>query len=157
MNKTGLYVFASVFILFGLIGLASTARVVNTGSQSKSWEHTTGTISASQVSYAESTDSRSSPTPYAKVRFEYKVEGTSFEGTRVDLDRVSEDLGDVQATVSQYTVGKKISVYYDPKNPESSLLEPGVPWREVKMVSGGSLIFLLFGVLVLVTSKNSSF
>jgi hypothetical protein len=60
-----------------------------------------------------------------RVRYTYKVEGKSYSATRVTWGL------NTSASVSRtYEEGDTASVAYNPSNPSSAVLEPGIKWYD---------------------------
>ncbi|MFM7253351.1 MAG: DUF3592 domain-containing protein [Ilumatobacteraceae bacterium] len=75
--------------------------------------HTSGTVISSTVQV---------PAQVPLVIYSYTVDGTVFLGQRI---RQHDDIAETAATtVARYPSGAPIVVYYDPRNPADSLLEP---------------------------------
>jgi hypothetical protein len=61
------------------------------------------------------------------INYHYDVKGQSFVGSNMTAGPQDYyNRGEAKAKVSSYTVGSKLAVYYDPKDPAVSCLEPGV-------------------------------
>lgn len=60
------------------------------------------------------------------VEYEFSVAGRKVRGNRISI---GEDSGgaNTEATLSRYTVGAAVTVYYDPANPKNCVLERSVP------------------------------
>ena len=75
--------------------------------------HASGTVVSSTVQV---------PAQVPLVIYSYTVDGTVFLGQRIrQHDEFAESAA---ATVARYPAGSPIVVYYDPRNPADSLLEP---------------------------------
>ena len=74
----------------------------------------------------------------ADVAYEYALDGKTFGGNRVWFgdDARSSDPTAWRRAVDRYPVGSGVKVYYDPDDPQESVLEPGLTWA-------GSVIYLL--------------
>lgn len=80
----------------------------------------------------------------AEVAYSYPVGGSYFSG---HSDVVFRDEAEAWDYVDRHRKGDPVCVYYDPQNPEHSMIEPGGV-RNGKYLAAG-LGFLLLGVLVL--------
>jgi hypothetical protein len=77
------------------------------------------------------------------IRYEYLADAKSREGNTVTFSGFSLDLDTLEAYVRKYPQGASVRVYYDPVQPDVSVLEPGV---EAKNFLIGSLVLIvLFG------------
>ncbi len=89
---------------------------------------------------------------FAKVSFQYQVNGKTFTGSRFSLRH---DVGnvDVAGTLARYPVGSAVTVYYDPANPAQSVLERTMPegsfrfllWLAAGLVAGVIGLVVIFG------------
>lgn len=82
---------------------------------------------------------------WARVTYDFTVNATAFHGTRVAFgDYGSSVSSHAQDIVNRYPKGKTVTVYYNPRNPQMCLLEPGVK-VQAWFVSGFGLVFLAVG------------
>ena len=89
---------------------------------------------------------RAESTYYARLVYEFSVDGTTFTGDRVAYgDLVSNDPSHAQGVVSRYPQGKPVTVYYMPGNPEECLLEPGLQ-GQAWLLPGLGLVFFVAGI-----------
>jgi hypothetical protein len=80
----------------------------------------------------------------AEVAYSYPVGGSYYSGHN---DVVFRDEAEAWNYINRYRKGDSVCVYYDPQNPEHSVIEPGKA-RTGKYLLAGLALFLL-GVLVL--------
>lgn len=59
------------------------------------------------------------PSRVPLVLYTYCVNGTTFRGSRVGVE-----VADAESTVARYPAGSAVVVYYDPRDPSESILEP---------------------------------
>lgn len=119
-------VFAVVGILLTIFWGIPTAR---NAVESKNWPTTDGRITISDVSKNYNSD-KSHIIYRAKVAYNYYVNGSLYTGSTVAFgDYDSSDPGHASGVVSRYPVGKNVAVYYNPNNPETSVLESGASWN----------------------------
>jgi len=135
-------------ILYGVLITASGClllwlgvKTLRTARASKKWPVAAGVVVFS------GTEAKSSlgdgPATYAKVRYEYEVEGRKYSSERISIGQYGTGGGGhAKAEAAKYPVGAIVKVFYDPADPSQAVLEPG-----------GALflaIFLLFfGVIML--------
>ncbi|MBL6612774.1 MAG: DUF3592 domain-containing protein [Reyranella sp.] len=77
------------------------------------------------------------------VEYEFSVGGHKIRGNRISI---GEDTGgaNTEATLSRYTVGAAVTVYYDPANPKNCVLERAAPegvGKAIAVVAAGLLVF----------------
>ena len=83
------------------------------------------------------------------VSYRYKVGRRTYDGTNhhtIDFDTESS----VNALLRQEGTQKTILVYYDPKDPRTSVISKNVPWvpPAIKIISAGILLILGSGMLI---------
>jgi hypothetical protein len=77
-----------------------------------------------------------------EIRYEYKIGSQTFTSDRVHFGYQSlREKSYAQAYIDKYFIGKKVTVFYDPSDPNKSVLEPQVKWH-------GFLYFLLLACLI---------
>jgi hypothetical protein len=82
------------------------------------------------------------------IEYEFTVNGKNYRSGEITFDNnYSLEQKFAQAYISKYPVGKKVSVYYDPRDPSFSVLE-----REEKGDASAELLFLIISVLVIALS-----
>ena len=90
------------------------------------------------------------PLYYPQLEYEYSIGGRNYTGTRIAMILPRSDFRFKKRIYEQYPVGTLVSVFYDPRDPENSVLEPGVQervitfWDFVKISVG--LLFLWLGL-----------
>lgn len=103
------------------------------------WPMAEGTVIVSEVDterHASSNGARRSIQP--KVRYNYEVGGTSYEGWRVSYTYVSGQ-EESQKVVARYPTGSTVKVRHLPGDPRISVLEPGGagfkfgPWAGISL------------------------
>ncbi len=107
--------FCGAFILFGLISAAASLGDFRNGQESLSWPSTEGEVT---LSVRRRGKSRLKP-----LEYRYTVSGTTYLGTRAAYMRTPY----VKPIHETYRTGQRVTVYYDPADPERAVLEPGVP------------------------------
>ncbi len=124
--------------------------------ESKTWPHTEGVITKSEVTSRRSSGER-------KYRFHvvysYKVDGESLQNNDVSMGK-----GGIESTsslmftddLSEFPVGKKVKVYYKPGEPSTSCLKPGVVVQSV-MLLGAGLLWLALSIFIIIYSLKKKF
>lgn len=138
MNRGWALVFAAsggLLLVYG-VGLVREARTART------WSHTTGRIIRAE---AEVIGREKNKTTYAPaVGYVYEVAGQRHEGSRLTfVPQNTISPAQVRAWLAPYPTGGEVRVYYDPRNPASSVLVPttnGTEWAYA--VGGGALLAL---------------
>ena len=118
--------------------------------KTKYWPKTTGVITQS---YIETKRTRTRHTYYqVKVSYEYQLGSRTYKGKNIlkNEDYLSfEYKSTADQALSEFPVGKTISVYYSPGNPQDSLLKPGLTWHHyirliLWIVPAGVGLYILF-------------
>jgi len=86
----------------------------------------------------------------AEVAYSYPVEGSYYSGHN---DTVFRDEAEAWSFIDGHRKGDSVCVYYDPRNPERSAIEPGTA-RYGRFFAAG-VACLLFGVLILLEKGPS--
>ncbi|KAB2850267.1 MAG: DUF3592 domain-containing protein [Hyphomicrobiaceae bacterium] len=138
--------------LIGLLVIAAVVKYVEVW-RARSWKPVPGRIvqsrSASRKVKTSSTDTdRNEIRNFASIAYEFEVLGRKRRGTRVTI---AEDMGnsDVAETLRKYPVGKTVTVYYDPFDPDRCVIERELPpgaFRLITLVIGGFIAFALLMV-----------
>ena len=143
-------------ILFGVgIGmLIKLAQHYGKLQKSKNWLSTSGVITSSELD-AQTTaddDGYETTTYLAKVIFTYDVNGSPYECDCINFDygmRTS-NIRKQQSVLEQYPLGSQVTVYYNPENPQQSVLEKRVNGAFTTILV--SAVFIIIGVVLAVTS-----
>jgi hypothetical protein len=110
---------------------------------SMSWPTAEGVIGRSEVT--ESSDSEGGTSYSPEVTYTYQANGLLQEGERIKFGENSySSRRRAEEIIAQYPVGTRVTVHYDPEQPDHSVLEPGV--------TGGSYIVLGIGLIFLFVS-----
>ena len=109
-----------VFCVWGALQLYDAARSYN-------WPHVTGRI-ISSVARSKLMRGRHGEfiTHWPDVRYEYLVGDRHFVSDRIMFTHRGFSKSETQRLVDAYPVNKIIAVYFDPKTPDSAVLEPGI-------------------------------
>ncbi len=124
--------------------------ILNNANASSDWPSVSGVITTSRVTTSRSDGS----TMYsADVVYDYTVEGQKYTGDNVFFggNYSTSSSSGINKIVNRYPKGKTVKVFYDPNEVGNSVLEPGTTWSSY-MVYGVGLLFLVIGVLVLLSS-----
>lgn len=133
-----------VFVKFGRPGLEEAKA-------SQEWPSVQGTIERSQV-VRKRRGSNKKTTYSADVIYRYSVAGESFESNQVRFggDVSSSSSKHAYKTTGLYPKGKRVTVYYNPKEPSAAVLEAGSNFS-TKALYYGALLFLGAGVLAVLS------
>jgi hypothetical protein len=124
--RTKMMVGGVLLLAAGLFGLS------RAGTDTSRWPSVEGTIVESQVRLSSSRDrdTRTRTRDYClRVRYEYVVADKRYEGSNRNLtfDAVARSVSEQEmerVRTSEYSVGSRIRVYYDPRKPSRAVLDP---------------------------------
>ncbi len=85
------------------------------------FKKTEGVIVKSQVKKVE--NQISYDYYYPLIEYEYSVNGKKYKSDRIFLSKLESDYSTVKKIVDKFPVGKKITIYYNPFNPEEAILK----------------------------------
>jgi hypothetical protein len=130
---------SSFFLLIALYFMARSRSNNKLEKETQSWESTEGKITRSEVPGRSLVPSPTSGGYKFICNFDYQVDGMSFTGVGPYLDVFMGYKYEAEALSSQYSVGKKVMVYYDPTSPSRSCLIRSCTGETVK-----SIMFCVF-------------
>jgi hypothetical protein len=150
-------IFSLVFVCAG-VGLVMWGQnVVAKSKASVDWPTVQGKVRSAEVLRETKRDTssstrRESTTYRPDIVYDYEVNGTPYSGNRVGVLHVgSSNPRKAEDVVARYPVGSEVTVFYDPSDPQTAVLEPGVSWFSYMPIVGGT-VFVLAGILMLVTA-----
>ena len=108
---------------------------------SKNWPSVTGRIVTSSFR-AEHRDSDSSDRYIADIQYTYDVTGQTYSGNRVayGLRKEVKSRRTLEELIQRYTTGSEVSVYYNPDDPSSAVLEQGNSRFAVGNITAGLIV-----------------
>jgi len=155
-----LIVISGLICVFGGLVLYATYEDYNDARRSPTWPTALGVVKISEPMWEHSDEDNQDPNDpgqtFAEVQYEYKVSGKNYSNDGITADSQATDVsghdekGYIKSIVSQYSVGQTVTVYYDPTNPNYSLLKPGATfssnssWYFMAIFSGMLLACGLF-------------
>lgn len=148
-------IFGICLLFIGLVSALGNNQIqrIKNAQASLSWPSTEGKIISSRVESKISTNSgkqRISTTSYfADIMHEYTVRDKEYSSKIISFGNYnSSDRSRAEEIVNRYPDGKKIQVFYNPSDPDNSVLEPGIPISIYVFIAIGVLL-LIFGSRVL--------
>ena len=128
-----------------------TAQIVNS-IRSRTWPSAPGEVLSSRVevspSYQQSSSTSRNRAHYtAKVRYAYMVNGRRFTNDVITWRDQSTGGSEAEQLVGRYPAGRKVSVFYDPDNPTTAVLEQRFAWSAFLRLAFGAL-FAVAGTLL---------
>lgn len=128
-----LSVIFGAWIVLGTVGTVMFSQELLSYQGSEKWPSTTGQITLTQVRSSRS--SKGTTSYYPEVTYSYQAEGQSFSSHQETvINRRMGSPAEAESYLSQnYAAGKPVTVYYNPRHPEMSLLRPGVGFSDYAM------------------------
>ena len=121
---------------------------------SESWPSVNGSITHSSVSHSVSSSNKFRYIP--KVQYKYEIDGIEYSNDTIQFVSVSWEFKDrfrAERVIKPYSKGKIVDVFYDPAEPENSVLKKGsvggLPWGYII-----SSILLLLGLVFTFKKSN---
>lgn len=130
--------FPGVFVVAGLVLLWAGTAEWRRARASASWPTTTGVVEKSYSTVVRRTR-------HVHIIYSYEVRATSYRSGRVAFGSYSPAAGG--RWLRQYPVGAPVEVYFDPRDPAISVLEPRTIEGNWVMPSFGA-IFLTAGIVM---------
>lgn len=125
--------FVTVLIGIGLVVVVFAIGCTGIVWQACRWPVTRGRIVSSGArSFQFSSGEGSSSTRYKpNVAYTYEVNGQQYSGSKVNYDLLASGMSQsyAQQIAAKYKVGQEVTVYYNPKNPADSMLNPHARWH----------------------------
>lgn len=130
-HKKGRFIFLCLGLIFMGTGYFMAYHIglplIKEAKASKGWPTTTGVILNSKVKTHQSNDSNSS-TYSAEIVYQYQIKQSVLKAETVwfggDISTSNRSMA--QETVKKYPAKKQVTVYYNPDEPATAVLEPGV-------------------------------
>lgn len=140
-----------IFLLAGITLIFIGSRPLIKASGTADWPTVRGTIISSESKssrVSHGSGKRSGSAHGIMVDYEYEVDGKSYSSDVVAFgaDRFH-DAKSASSVMQMYPEGKEVTVFYDPTDPDTSVLEAGIHKRAL-ILPGGGLAFLLGGLFM---------
>jgi hypothetical protein len=121
-------VVALPFAFGGLLFTAFGIWQLYEGAKTDKWVGTSGTITETKIieSTSRDSDGHSSSSFEVKLRYEFIVDGETYEGHRIQFGGLSHNSrADARAQEQAYPVGQAVEVFHDPAKPANAVLVRG--------------------------------
>lgn len=140
--------------MFGIAMTVYAALNLSKGSASN-WPTTEGQILESKMEKGTSgTGSNRTIQWYPTVKYQYEVDGSTYEGDRIIFGSSAELLS---STLDRYPVGATVNVFYNPDNPESAVLQTGSTSSMYLYVVLGPILAIIGTILLVFSAHGHSF
>jgi hypothetical protein len=114
-----------------------------------SWPHVNGTV-ISSAARSERMNSGKGEwiSHWPEVRYEYIVGNRRVTADRIRFIVRGMNEKETQRVVSSYPMGKAVTVYYDPWDASTSVLEPGIWWPIIPILVLSIMLTLLMPAII---------
>lgn len=138
-----------VIVLFAAMAAIDGWNRYKSGKASQNWPSTEGVILSSEVKTDLGKSDDADPKYKAAITYRYGVKGYEYTGERVSFaGQTFLEKGKADSLIMRYNSGKRVKVYYNPKTPHVSVLEPGTasgpPFISIALVL--IILFFLFKI-----------
>lgn len=146
-------VMTGVFLLFGVLLIVVGYRKFVQGQASNQWPSVVGQVvftNVERVWDTSSSDDRSDMNFRPIVKYQYKVGEQVFDSDQRDIAgsvHQTSDASKAQAEIERFPVGSPVTVYYDPKDPKTGVLERGAQGTIYWMIGGVIVSLVGLGLL----------
>lgn len=141
-----------VGILFGLFVVVAVPFEMYQKAQAEKWPSRRGIITTSYAHLNRGSAGRSGYAPWwrAEVCGNYRDNGERFCVSRIRYGAFRWGGGKADAfdTVARYPVGREVDVSYAPGNPRQTVLEARSSWKEMQILLGLGIAFLLLPLIL---------
>lgn len=148
-----------VFMAIGLFFFSFGIYFIYEAKASTSWDQVEGKITNTRVAMRSTRSGNSTNYRYqydAVMSYSYQVDGVTYHNNRFSLgsgDTIKGGFNEKQEARewlknSEYKIGRPITVYVKPGNPEETVISSGLNWGTfVPLILGGLIVILcLFGI-----------
>jgi hypothetical protein len=80
------------------------------------------------------------------IKYRYKINGHEYIGDRVSIDDSNGSYDKIKKLISKYKKGKKVKLFYNPKNPKQAALTLDVDLIKLIMFTVGYSIIILYSI-----------
>ena len=137
-----------LFIVAGGVMSFFGVRQLMRAQASTTWPTVTGVVMISELGKQMGNERDESTTYSADISYDYVANDRSYVNGAISFDGViSSDPSTARRLLKRYPVGKQVTVYYNPADPQDAVLEPGPTAGSWFLPSfGGS--FVVVGIAV---------
>ena len=141
--------------VLGLISLGWAFVLYQRGVESRSWPSVEGTIVHVSVRHTGSSGAGNAEESRREwfvpvIEYTYSVRGRSYKGNRFFVGGLSSmEHGGALGMLQPYREGAKVTVFHDPKYPDSAVLETRADGNAVTRYAAVGVVLLLFAAVLL--------
>ncbi len=141
------FIFAGIFTLIGVGVLIWGISDSRSALKSRNWPYVTGQVINSYV--GESSDDDGT-TYSAEIQYTYVVSVRQYTGTRVSHGDIStSNSADAEKIIARYPEGQAVEVFYDPTDPQQSVLQTGFTTGLLLPLGLGTIFTLVGGFMLI--------
>lgn len=151
--KSNAGILIAVLLVFGLVLGGFGIYRYNIGKESSKWPSVQGKIT---YAHAQSRRVKKQNQYIPSIKYTYNVKGKTYTGTRITAsDEYQKTLSGAKDILKKYPVSEAVSVYYNPREPGTSLLEAGLAKNVfVLIVAAVACFFLAIAIFVSAMKKS---
>jgi len=150
------WVFTIVYIILWLLALYFSFFTLTKAFKTNHWLETTAKVFENKLIAAkrQNRTHKQIVVYSAKVRYEYQVDNATHVGITQKVAKRADNGEKIhKALLDQYPIGSDLTVYYDPKNPDQSVLQKGVTGLHLFL---GALLIIAIGWLTVIILEASA-
>lgn len=146
-RSLGMILFLALFLIVGVLITIWGWRTLQNARVSESWPTVSGEVTRSAIREEYDEDGT---VYYADVVYEYVAADKRYSNDRVSFGEYgSSNRRHAIEIVERYPSGRIVTVAYDPDDPGTAVLEPGVTWSSYLILGIGLLFSIIPAVLIL--------
>lgn len=139
----------------GLLMLFFSYQQIRESVETGSWPSANGTVIQSGI---RKDFDKGRSVYYPEVKYRYTVDNREYSGSRVAVfEYGSGILADSEAVAGRYPAGSEVKVSYNPEDPSSAVLEPGVQISMWWLLPIAGLVLALLGLVGTLTNIKNLF
>lgn len=144
-------------VLLVAIGAVAGAGYLYLKSRStRNWPAVSGLITKSGTRSQYGPNDSGAPTTIADVWYTYTVDGIAYHNDTISRAQYgTNDPSHAVKEARRYPAGRKVIVYYNPEDPQDSILEHKTPWGFIGIFAGLGTILIFISLRMLSGSFNS--
>ena len=142
---------ALIALSIGLYSMYHGTKILIYAKKSKSWPSIQGVVTDSHVTSDKSGNGGSLYSP--NVKYKYTVIGKTYMNDLISFASKSGDLTYAKGIVEKYMPGKSVIVYFEPNDPQFSVLVPG-KGTDIPLQLG--IAFFFVGVFLILVAKKQN-
>lgn len=150
-NIKNAFIFVFITVIFS-VAVYFINEQVNKAKETLNWSSVPGIVTYSKIGMEYSTDSDGKRTKmyYPSIKYTYSVNGVDYKGDKYEISKsTTSSQSSVSEITREFTVNKKVNVYYDPIDESIAILKPGVPFvLNLFLYIFGTVVTILWFVII---------